>query len=154
MTGPAPQHRRPPGVNDATVEALGKVSEALEAVEAARGHLYAFHRLCGTADLTLGEGVDLLREAGHEQHAARLGDEMVGRNILEGRWSFQVVEEYDDSYYGPFKQLEADLRKALVEGKRHLFEAEMKERRRTRGHPHHGAVPGETGETGEAGETG
>ena len=62
MTGPAPQHRRPPGVNDATVEALGKVSEALEAVEAARGHLYAFHRLCGTADLTTGEWHIWVRE--------------------------------------------------------------------------------------------
>ncbi|MCW2843460.1 MAG: hypothetical protein JWN22_1376, partial [Nocardioides sp.] len=54
---PSPDHRRPEGVDDATVDALGKVSEALEAIEVARGHLYAFHRLSGTADLTLGEGV-------------------------------------------------------------------------------------------------
>ncbi|MEN8674036.1 hypothetical protein [Nocardioides sp.] len=143
MTGPSPEHRRPPGTDDATVEALGKVSEALETVEAARGHLYAFHRLCGTADLTLGEGVELLREAGHLEQADRLDTELVGRNILDGRWSFQVVEEYDDTYYGPFKQLETDLREALVEGKRHLLEAEMKEDRRSAGHPHHTAVPGE-----------
>ena len=58
---PLPEHTRPDGVSDATIEALGKISEALEAVEAARGFLYSFHRLSGTADLTLGEGVEELR---------------------------------------------------------------------------------------------
>ena len=37
---PAPEHRRPEGVDDKTVEALGKLSEALEVVEDARGYLY------------------------------------------------------------------------------------------------------------------
>src|SRR5947199_247847 len=45
-------HQRPPGVSDAEAEALGKLGEALEAIEYARGHLYGFHRLSGTADLT------------------------------------------------------------------------------------------------------
>ena len=138
---PHPEHVRPDGVDDATVEALGTLSEALEAVEAARGHLYAFHRLCGTADLTLGQAVDELHEAGHHALAERIGAEVVGRNILEGRWSFQVVEEYDDGYYAAFKAVEQDARDALVGGRRHLFEAEMKEDRRTRGREDHTASP-------------
>src|SRR5262245_44145695 len=95
---PAPQHRRPEGVDDATVEALGKLSEALEVVEDARGSLYRFHRLTGMADLTLGDAVDLLRSAGHAELADLLDAELLGRNVLEGRWTFQVVEEYDDGY--------------------------------------------------------
>lgn len=138
-------HTRPAGVDDATVEALGKISEALEAVEVARGGLYTFHRLSGTADLTLGEGVDQLREAGHTELADRLERELVGRNVLQGRWTFQIVEEYDDGYYSTFKQLEREAREALVEGKRHLFEAEMKEDRRTQGKRAHEPHP-ETGE--------
>ena len=141
MDEPTPRHTRPDGVDDATVSALGKLSEALEAVEAARGHLYSFHRLCGTADLTLGDAVDELREAGHGDLADRVETELVGRNILEGRWSFQVVEEYDEGYYEPFKALEEQARDELAEGRKHLFEAEMKERRRTNGHPHHAATP-------------
>lgn len=140
---PAPEHQRPDEVSDATVSALGKISEALEAVESARGSLYSFHRLSGTADLTLGEGVQELREAGHAQLADRLERELVGRNVLSGRWTFQVVEEYDDGYYAAFKELERLARETLVDGKRHLFEAEMKESRRTHGDPHHTAVPGE-----------
>lgn len=126
-------HRRPPGVDDRTVEALGKLSEALEVVEEARGHLYAFHRRCGTADLTLQEAVGLLREAGHTALADELQTGLVGRNVLPDRWSYQIVEEYDALYYEPFRAAEAAAREGLVEGKRHLFEAEMKEQERRDG---------------------
>jgi hypothetical protein len=140
---PAPQHRRPAGVGDATVEALGKLSEAFEVIEDARGHLYAFHRLTGTADLTLGEAVDQLRAAGHGELADEIDAELVGRNVLEGRWTFQLVEEYDDGYYATFRRLEQHARDRLVGGRRHLFEAEMKEDRRTHGRRHHEALPPE-----------
>ena len=150
MSSPTPEHQRPEDVSDATVSALGKLSEALEAVEAARGHLYAFHRLCGTADLTLGEAVEELREAGHTELADQVERELVGRNILEGRWSFQLVEEYDDTYYAAFKQQEQRARDQLVGGRRHLFEAEMKEDRRTHGLRHHEPVPEDSGPQGSS----
>jgi hypothetical protein len=138
---PVPRHQRPDGVSDDTVEALGKLSEALEAVEEARGSLYAFHRLSGHADLQAGEAADMLRDAGHGELADRIETELVGRNVVEGRWTFQLVEEYDDGYYSTFRGLERDARDALVEGRPHLFEAEMKEDRRTHGRRHHEATP-------------
>jgi hypothetical protein len=136
-------HARPPGTSDATIAALGRLSEALEVVEEARGHLYAFHRRCGTADLTLGDAVDQLRAAGHAELADRIEADLVGRNILAGRWSFQVVEEYDDGYYAAFRDHERRAREELAEGRRHVFEAEMKEDRRTPGRPGHAATPRE-----------
>ncbi len=139
--GPSAAHRRPEGVDDATVAALGRLSEALEAVEVARGHLYAFHRLSGTADLTLGDAVAKLRDAGHTELADRIGRELVGRNVIPGRWTFQIVEAYDDSYYATFRNLERAAREQLVGGRRHLYEAEMKEDRRTHGAPGHEATP-------------
>jgi hypothetical protein len=142
---PLPEHQRPEGVSDDTVEALGKISEALEAVEVARGFLYSFHRMSGTADLTLGEGVDRLRKAGHTELADRIDRELVGRNVVQGRWTFQVVEEYDDGYYATFKELERVARDELVGGRRHLYEAEMKEDRRTHGDAGHEAVPDDGG---------
>lgn len=143
MSGPDEAHLRPEGVSDATVAALGKLSEALEAVEVARGFLYSFHRLSGTADLTLGEAVDALREQGHTDLADRIEEQLVGRNVIGGRWTFQIVEEYDDSYYSTFRELERSARDELVDGKRHLYEAEMKEERRTHGREHHSATPDE-----------
>ncbi len=143
---PHPRHVRPAGVDDVTVEALGKLSEALEVVEEARGLLYAFHRRCGEADLALGDAVGLLRDAGHDELAEAIDVDLVGRNIIEGRWSFQVVEEYDETYYAAFKEHERAARDALVGGKPHLFEAEMKEERRTHGRRHHEATPSDGSE--------
>jgi hypothetical protein len=139
---PLPEHTRPEGVDDATVEAVGTLTEALEKVERARGHLYDFHQLTGSADLKLGEAVDKLRAAGHVELADRIQTELVGRNVLRGRWTFQIVEEYDDGYYAGFRSFEQEVRDELLAGRRHVFEAEMKEDRRTQGRPGHEATPG------------
>jgi hypothetical protein len=103
--------------------------------------LYGFHRLTGTADLALGEAVELLRSAGHGQLADDIDRDLVGRNVLYGRWTFQVVEEYDEHYYRTFRSLEERARDTLAGGRRHLYEAEMKADRRTPGHAAHEADP-------------
>ncbi|WP_331446646.1 hypothetical protein [Streptomyces xanthochromogenes] len=139
--GPVDGHVRPHGVSDATVEALGTLSEALETVEQARGHLYAFHRLTGGADLTLSRAVEQLRAAGHGEQADLVEREIVGRNVLPGCWTFQVIEAYNATYYKPFTEVEHQVRQELVDGRSHLYEAEMKEARRTHGHPDHTARP-------------
>ncbi|WP_332663853.1 hypothetical protein [Aeromicrobium sp.] len=138
---PKPQHTRPDGVDDVTVEALGKLSEALEVIEEARGLLYTWHRRTGEADLALDDAVDLFRKAGRDDIAESITTDLIGRNVLEGRWTFQVVEEYDAGYYAAFKEHERAAREALAPGRTHLFEAEMKEERRTHGRRHHEATP-------------
>lgn len=134
-------HSRPEGTSDATVEAVGKLSEAFEVIEEARGSLYAFHRNLGRADLTLGEAVDKLREAGHDEFADEIETDLLGRNVLAGRWTFQVVEEFDDGYYAAFREHDRRVRDALMDGRRHVFEAEMKQERRTHDRPGHEATP-------------
>lgn len=119
---------RPPGASDATVAALGKLSEALEAAEQARGFLYGFHRLCGTADRTLRDAVAMLREAGHAALADDIEQALVGRDVLPGYWSFELVESYDAGYWGVFRDAEGHARAELGDAARHVFEAEMKKR--------------------------
>lgn len=138
---PSPEHQRPSGVDDATVAAVGKLSEALECVERARGHLYSFHQLMGHADLLLGDAVDALADAGHTTASERIDTDMVGRNIAPGRWTFQLVEEFDDGYWGPLREHDRAVRNELMDGRRHVFEAEMKEKRRTHGRSGHEARP-------------
>ena len=133
--------RRPEGVDDGTVEAVGKLTEALETTERARGHLFSFHQLTGTADAQVQEAVRLLREAGHDDLADRLDAELVGRNVVRGRWTFQLVEDYDDGYYRTFREWERDARDRLLGGARHVFEAEMKQRNTTSGLPGHELNP-------------
>jgi hypothetical protein len=142
MAGPvgASDHVGPEGVSDETVEGVGRLSEAFEYIERAKGHLYSFHQLMGRADFLVEEAANLLREAGHRDFADRLDRDLVGRNVLDGRWTFQVVEEFDEVYYEFFRALERESR-SLTGGVRHLHEARLKEQRRTHGRPEHDADP-------------
>lgn len=142
--------RRPPGVSDSAVEAAGRMTEALETLERARGHLYSFHQLVGESDLALDAVLDLLGEADRDDLADELGRDLVGRNVLAGRWTFQLVEEFDDGYWSRFRDHEARVRDELTGGARHVFEAEMKERRRTAGREGHEATPAAAGDGGSA----
>jgi hypothetical protein len=135
------QHRRPEGVGDGTVEALGKLSAGLDHVEDARGHLYAFHRLMGSAESTLEEAEALIREAGHVAIADAMDRDVLGQNPLPGMWSFQMVEAFDDGFYARVKGLHNRALGELVQGRRHIFEAEMKELRRTPGREGHEPTP-------------
>jgi hypothetical protein len=130
-------HTPPDGVGDALVDALGSLSQALETVVRARGRLYDFHQLTGSADLALGEAVRRLREAGATDDADLLDREILGRNVVPGMWTYQLVEAYDDTYYDAFVDLERRVRDHLIAGRRHVHEARMKRERRTPGSPHH-----------------
>ncbi len=133
--------RTRPDLDDTTVEALGKLSEALETVDQARGFLYAFHQLTGKADLQLQEAVDLFEQAGAGELAADLERDLVGRNVIADRWTFQIVEDFDASYWATFRSFDERARTELAGGDRHVYEARMKQRERTRGHPRHEAGP-------------
>jgi hypothetical protein len=136
-----PGRRTPDGVTEATVAALGQLSEALETCERARGHLYSFHQLTGTSDFQLQGAVAALREAGHGEIADRIDRELVGRNVLPGHWTFQIMEEYDDTYWSLFRALERSTRDELAGGVRHLYEARLKESERSAGQEGHAAHP-------------
>lgn len=119
-------------MDDKTTEALGKLRKALETTERARGHLYSFHQLTGTADFELDDAIAALREAGHGEHANRVQRDLLGRNVLPGRWTFQIVEEYDDMYYDVFREVERAARDDLAGGQRHGLEKELKRDRQRR----------------------
>ncbi|MBL7493088.1 hypothetical protein I6A60_39655 [Frankia sp. AgB1.9] len=115
-----------PRLDEATSAAVGKLGEALEWVERARGALYEFHQLSGHADRTLAEAIEDLAAAGHPRSAAQLRRELHGRNVLDGRWTFQIVEEYDELYYQPFLACDERIRTRFTGGRRHVHEARMK----------------------------
>jgi hypothetical protein len=117
--------------DDLTVEALGKLSEALETVERVRGHLYSMHQLTGTADFQLDRAVSLFMQAGHPKVAERIQRELIGRNVIPGHWTFQIVDEFDDGYYATFRAVERDTRNELAGGRRHLYEVKLKRQRHT-----------------------
>ena len=125
----------------AVVEAIGKASEALEWVERARGHLYDFHQMMGHADFLFGDAADMLRDAGLVADADHFDDEIVGRNVVHGRWTFQLVDEFDAAYWEVVRDAVRGLEVDHLDGRRHVFEAQLKHRRRSAGRPGHEASP-------------
>jgi hypothetical protein len=117
----------------------------MEHVIRARGRLYDLHQLVGRADFLLDEAVDGLRAAGHGDLADEIEKGLVGRNVLPGRWTYQITEEFDDGYYAAFAEADRRAREQLMAGRRHVFEAGMKRDRRTPGRGGHEATPAETG---------
>jgi hypothetical protein len=115
------------------VNAAGAMTEALETLERARGHLYSFHQLVGEADFKLDEVLDQLRDLGKTDLADALERELVGRDVLPGRWTFQIMEEFEDGYYSVFRAHEEAVRNALTGGRRHVYEARLKDARQPKG---------------------
>jgi hypothetical protein len=114
------------GADDATIDAVGKLSAAWEVAENARGHLYEFHRMSGQADLALQDALEALRDAGHVDIADEIDEALVGRDVIPGLWTFQIIEAYDEQYWQVFRAADERVRELLVDGQRHLFEARMK----------------------------
>ncbi|MET9271411.1 hypothetical protein [Kribbella sp. NPDC003557] len=129
---------RPAGVDHETVEAVGALTLAMETVIRARGALYEFHQLTGKADNELIEAIRLLRGAGHAHIADELEKELVGLNVNAGRWTFQIVEDYERIYYTAWDRHHHRVVDDLVDGRPHQREAEMKQDRATPGEPNHG----------------
>jgi len=132
---------RPDGVDDDTVAAVGKFSEAIEWLERARGRLFDLHQMVGHLDFLVSEAAENLRRAGHPAQATLLEEEVIGRNVIEGRWTFQVVDEFDRTYYEPVKAIERRIEAEWLEGRHHVYEAELKEARRSNGRRGHESRP-------------
>ena len=65
---------------------------------------------------------------------AVLAPVLVGRDVIPGHWTFQIVEAYDSNYWLAFRAVEDATRRQLIDGVRHVHEADMKrdEQNRTR----------------------
>ena len=134
MTEPQERERRD---EDPVREAVGKLRKALETTERARGRLYDFHQMTGTADFELGDAARALRAVGLAEQADLVEQELIGRNVIGDRWTFQIVEDYDDGYYACFRRIEEQVRAQAGNASRHGYEQQLKDARRTHGRPGH-----------------
>lgn len=130
---PDEDHQAPRGVTDATVEAVGKLGEYAEWVARARGRLYDFHQMMGHADALLGAAVDDMEAEGHDDVCDRLRRRLVGRNVIPGMWTFEVVEAFEATYHDVSTAMVEDVHQQLLDGRRHVHEARMKADRRRDG---------------------
>lgn len=111
------------------MDTMATATEAIEYVERARGHLYTLHHLLVRADILFAEVAASLQAQGRADEAELLQDHVIGRNVIDDRWSFELVEGFDDSYYSPVTEAVRDLEGRTVGGRRHARESVLKQHR-------------------------
>jgi hypothetical protein len=111
----------------ATIEAVHQLEVAVEWVERAWGALLDCHHQVGHGQLLMLGAARALAAAGHDGTAERLEREIAGLDVLPGRWTFRMVDEFREGFLEPVRRFEQDARERLVGGRRHRYEAALRE---------------------------
>lgn len=104
-------------------EALHEVELGLEWLQRAQGSLIEFHHATGHGMDHLYQAESLLREGGHEELADAIRDELLPHGVVdEDRWSYDVVEDFQETLLAETIALERQVRRDLADGTRHVAE--------------------------------
>jgi hypothetical protein len=107
-------------------EALHTVELGVEWLHRAHGNLVEFHHKTGHAMDHLADAEQQLREAGHTDLADALRDEYLPRGVIdESRWSYDVLESYQEGFLGDIVAFEERARGEIADGSRHVTEREQ-----------------------------
>jgi hypothetical protein len=116
----------PPALTDAEAAALHQVELAVEWLQRAQGNLLAFHHEVGHAMDHLAEAELELRACGAEDLADALRDEYLPRGVVdEDRWSYDVLESYQEGFLRPMVDFERRARHGIADGERHVAERQQ-----------------------------
>lgn len=108
--------------DDAAVDALHRIELGLEWFHRAHGHLVAFHHNTGHAMDHFAAAEELLREQGETELADALRDEFLPCGVLGDRWSYDVLETFQDGLLDDADAFEERARHRLTDGNRHVAE--------------------------------
>ncbi|ELY52911.1 hypothetical protein [Natronolimnohabitans innermongolicus] len=110
-------------------DALHEVELALEWLQRAQGQLLAVHHATGHGMDHLREAEDLLRDAGRDDLADDIRDGLLPRGVVDDdRWSYDVVEDFQENLLADSRALERRVRHELADGERHVRERRQERR--------------------------
>ena len=115
--------------DDETVSALHEVELGFEWLQRANGHLLQFHHATGHGMDHLAAAEDHLRAAGHAELANAIRDELLPRGVVDDdRWSYDLVENFQQELLADVDAFEARAREELAAGDRHVAERQQERR--------------------------
>jgi len=118
-----------PDLGEAEREALHEAELGLEWLRRAHGALLEFHHGTGHAMDHLARAESLFREAGRTELADALRDEHLPRGVIDGgRWSYDVVETFEEGLMEPLTGFERAAREQVADGQRHVTERRQERR--------------------------
>ena len=113
-------------IDDATLRAAHRLEVATEWIERSFGALLDAHHAAGHGQEMLLEAADLLDGAGRSDLAELVRSGAACRDAAEGRWTYQVVDEFRSHLLEPARAVEEQVRRELTGGVRHRYEARLK----------------------------
>lgn len=113
-------------------EALHDIQLGTEHLYRAYGHFLSFHHAVGHAMNRLADAEAELADAGHEEHAAVLRNDLLPAGVVEDKWTYELVEEFQDGVLADATNFENVVRADLAGGERHVAERDQQARWRER----------------------
>jgi hypothetical protein len=114
-------------------DALHSIELGVEWLHRAHGNLVEFHHKTGHAMDHLAEAEGQLRACGHTDLADALRDEYLPRGVIdEERWSYDVLESYQDGFLSELTDFEERARGDVADGQRHVTERRQEREWKTR----------------------
>ena len=109
-------------LSETDIDALHSIELGLEWLSRAHGTLIEFHHSTGHAMDHLDDAEDKLREAGHEELANHLRDDVLPRGAIEDRWTYDLLETFEAGLYDDVTTYEKRVREEIADGRRHVAE--------------------------------
>lgn len=120
---PPPNEESLPDLSEAEREALHRVELGVEWLHRAHGDLVEFHHETGHAMDHFAEAEEFLRDSGHDGLADALRDRYLPRGVIdEERWSYDVLECFQDGFLAELTAFEKRARDDIADGRRHVSE--------------------------------
>lgn len=112
-----------PDVDEDERQAVHRVELGIEWLRRAHGALVEFHHATGHAMDHFAAAEDQLREEGYGDLADRLQEDCLPRGVLsDGRWSYAVLEDFEEEFMTEMTAFERAVREAATGGQRHVAE--------------------------------
>lgn len=109
-------------------QALHELQLGLEHAHRGFGALLECHHEIGNGMDHLEEARTLLQEAGHDEYADRLRDDLLPAGVFDDNWTYELVEAFHDGFLTDVDDFEGTVREDLAGGKQHVSEREMQRR--------------------------
>jgi len=121
-----------PDLTDRERAALHDLQLGVEHVYRAYGHLLAFHHEVGRGMDEFDRARERLRDAGHDAIADRFRDEVLPAGVVDGCWSYEVVEAFEAGLLSDGTSAAREARERIADGVEHVSERDQQRRWRER----------------------
>jgi hypothetical protein len=110
----------------AVLDAVHQIEVATEWIERGFGALLDAHHEVGHAQGLLLEAADALEACGQPELAEKARTVIAPLDAIADRWTYQIVDEFRTHLLDPARAFDEEVRRTLVDGVRHRFEALQK----------------------------